>query len=107
MKKLDLREWNNGAVVQVFEQTIAYLKMDIAVFFSWGPNNMKAVGRILTFNVQGYLHRGLVNIRLNGSDLFDVVTTDEELNIVEEKKDLYFDQLLMAIDEMVETKSAA
>lgn len=75
------------------------------VFWSWGAHRFVALSgnRGLMFLVQGYKHKGWVEITYNeGNDLFDV----RLLNIRKVEKEkingVYFDQLVEAIDAHVE-----
>lgn len=101
---INLIEINEKAVLMDFESTLAVLKKNPNVFFSWGPHDFKKVGKILAFKVQGELHTGWVYVRLNGYDLFDVFLSDDEGSQGKSSEFLYIDQLTSAIDFLVETK---
>lgn len=100
MEKVSCRPFNPN-------ETLALLKSDIMVFWSWGSHAFKVFlikneKRVLRFAVQGHHHKGHVYITLNGADLYDVYFTTRKGKIVDSKCGLYFDMLVEAIDRRVE-----
>lgn len=83
----------------------AVLKTAPEILMSWGlePETVKVVDFGICFNVNGFKHTGLVEIKLNeGADLYEVSLFNEDGTIKEKQTDIYCDQLVRTIDEMVE-----
>lgn len=60
----------------------------------------------LVFKVDGFKHRGEVFVKYNeGKDLFDIELRNKSLNVVRDIEDVYFDQLVAVIDDVVERTS--
>ena len=81
------------------------LKASPEILMSWGlePETVKVVDFGLRFMVNGFKHTGLVEIKLNeGADLYEVSLFNEDGTIKETQTDIYCDQLVRTIDEMVE-----
>ena len=73
------------------------------ILMSWGFQNPRIINLGLSFLVNGFKHKGLVNISYNeGQDLFDVYLMDENDKIVDTINMVYFDQLVEVIDERFE-----
>ena len=82
------------------EYILEILKSQLMVLFSWGPHNFKRLpeDQGLSFHVEGFKYQGRVQVIYNeGADLFDVRLDNGE--IVE---DVYLDQLVGVIDNLVE-----
>lgn len=57
----------------------------------------------IKFHVNGFIHKGHVEIAYNdGKDLFEVTLTDSKDIVVNRFKEVYFDQIIATIDEAVE-----
>ena len=65
---------------------------------------MKNNNLCLRFRVSGLIHKGLVFIRLNGNDYFDVATTNFDGVVKEENTDVPVDCLLQVLDHMIEKR---
>ena len=79
------------------------LKNQLGIVFSWGFNSPKAINNGLRFFVQGFLHKGAVEVIYNeGRDLFEVRTFNADGSIKDVSEDVYFDCLVNVIDGMVE-----
>ena len=79
------------------------LKQQRLVVMSWGFHNPTVISDGLQFNVQGFIHTGLVQIVYQqGLDLFMVRLLSKDFRVVKEIDRLYFDQLVEVIDENVE-----
>ena len=84
------------------------LSTQLMVVFSWGAHNFKALGESeegeggLEFQVNGFKHKGRVRIMLNWLDTFDVYLLDNNGNITEKMGDVYVDNLISVVDDMVE-----
>ncbi len=73
------------------------------VVFSWGFQSPIALSNGLRFRVEGFIHKGWVEVTYNeGSDLFSVRTLDSKGNVKEERTDVYIDGLVDIIDGLVE-----
>ena len=83
------------------EYIMTILRSQLMVVFSWGFNSPKRLpdDKGLRFNVEGFKYRGVVDVIYNmGSDLFDVVLTDNGTKV----EDVYLDNLVSVIDGLVE-----
>ncbi|MBO7286895.1 MAG: hypothetical protein J6U85_01560 [Bacteroidales bacterium] len=79
------------------------LRTQPMIVFSWGFHNPVAINNGLKFKVQGYLHKGWVEVVYNeGKDLFEVRTINSKGIVKKQVDEVYFDCLVEAIDNMVE-----
>jgi len=81
------------------------LKASPTILMSWGlePETVQLVDFGIRFKVNGFKHTGLVEIKLNeGADLYEVELFDESGTSKEKQTDIYCDQLVLTIDQMVE-----
>lgn len=79
------------------------LRTQSMIVMSWGFNSPVAINNGLKFKVQGYLHKGWVEVIYNeGRDLFEVRTINRNGTIKKQIEDVYFDSLVDVIDGMVE-----
>ncbi len=71
---------------------------------SWGSRGWTRYpdDKALRFRVSGHLHKGLVFLTVNGSDLFDIHLTNLKGEIKETVKDVYIEDLIDTIDGKVE-----
>ena len=75
----------------------------LPIIWSWGFNRPQAIENGLRFRVQGYLHKGLVEVIYDeGYDLFRVRTLNANGSVKEERDGIYVDGLVDCIDRMVE-----
>lgn len=82
---------------------LSILRTDLNIVWSWGFNSPKPMQRGLAFKVQGFLHKGWVLVEYNaGSDLFNVKLLSNQLEEVKFIENIYVDQLIDVIDDMVE-----
>lgn len=82
---------------------LSILKSNQNIFWSWGGHKFIAIENGLRFNVDGFMHKGLVEIIYNeGSDLFDIKLLTNQLKEVKSIEGVYFDELIDAIDGAVE-----
>lgn len=78
------------------------LKRQIWIVFSWGFNSPVAQQNGLQFSVNGFIHKGIVQVIYNERlDLFEVKTVKNG-NVIKSKADVYIDELVDVIDLMVE-----
>ena len=84
------------------------LLSQLMVVFSWGAHNFKSIGESedgeggLEFQVNGFKHQGGVRIVLNWLDTFDVYLFDANGNVTEKVGDVYVDNLIPIVDNLVE-----
>lgn len=73
------------------------------VVFSWGFHRAYPINNGLRFSVNGYLHKGEVEVVYNeGADLFVVNTFNNDGTIKQQETDVYLDCLVRVIDGLVE-----
>lgn len=73
------------------------------ILMSWGFHSPRIIHNGLSFQVNGFKHKGKVSIKYNeGQDLFDIFLLDNNDKIVDTINIVYFDQLVEIIDERVE-----
>lgn len=73
------------------------------VMLSWGFNSAYAIENGLAFYVNGYIHKGLVEVVYDeGGDTFIVRTINGDGSIKKQENDVYLDCLVKVIDGMVE-----
>jgi len=73
------------------------------VVMSWGMHNAKTIKNGIRFQVNGFKHKGQVEIVYNiGKDLFDVKLISLENEMVKDIPSIYFDDLLNVLDDAVE-----
>ena len=75
------------------------------VVMSWGinPASIEVVDLGVKFHVQGFKHKGFVQVVLNeGEDLFEVTLISEEGETVNTIEHIFVDNLIPIIDDAVE-----
>ena len=75
------------------------------VVMSWGinPASIEVVDLGVKFHVQGFKHKGFVQVVLNeGEDLFEVTLISEEREILKTIEHIFVDNLISIIDDAVE-----
>ena len=75
------------------------------VVMSWGinPASIEVVDLGVKFHVQGFKHKGFVQVVLNeGEDLFEVTLISEEGETLNKIEHIFVDNLISIIDEAVE-----
>ena len=78
-------------------------KYYLPIVWSWGFNRPQAIDTGLRFRVQGYIHKGLVEVIYDeGDDLFRVHLLNADGTIKQVKDGIYVDGLVDTIDRMVE-----
>jgi len=82
---------------------LSILKSNLNIFWSWGGHKFVAIENGLRFNVNGFIHKGVVEIIFNEStDLFDLRLLSNQLKEVKSIEGIYIDQLIDVIDDTVE-----
>ena len=73
------------------------------ILMSWGFESPVVIRLGLRFEVNGFLHSGVVEVRYDeGADLFDISLIGEDNLVKETIEGIYFDQLVEVVDEHVE-----
>lgn len=89
--------------MEMAKYIMSILRSQTMIVLSWGFHNPVAINNGLKFKVQGYLHKGWVEVVYNeGRDLFSVRTINKDGSIKQEVEDVYFDCLVNVIDGMIE-----
>ena len=79
------------------------LRTRMSIVWSWGARSWTNVqNKALAFRVDGFKHKGNVVIWVNGSDYYDVELVNIRGRSIEMKTDIFFDDLINAIDGMIE-----
>ena len=75
----------------------------LPIVFSWGFHNPRVITNGLSFQVQGYLHTGRVEVILDeGTDTFIVRLFNRNGSVKREEEGVYVDGLVQVIDGLVE-----
>lgn len=89
--------------MEMAKYILQILRTQIMVMFSWGFHSAYAIENGLGFYVNGYLHKGKVEVEYDeGWDLFNVRTINRDGSVKEEQEGIYIDGLVSTIDAMVE-----
>jgi len=75
------------------------------IVWSWGAHAWAGGEDFLEFQVQGYKLKGVVRIRLNGLDLYDITFKNSHGEVIKEIKDVYNEDMVDIIDNEVETNN--
>lgn len=82
---------------------LAILRSQLMIVFSWGFHNPVALNNGLQFQVNGYKHKGKVQVKYDeGSDLFSVILLDRTGKETRKEEGIYLDCLVNVIDRLVE-----
>ena len=93
----------NNNTMEMAKYIMQIFRTQTMIVMSWGFNSPKAINNGLRFFVQGFLHKGAVEVIYNeGRDLFEVRTINKDGSIKEVSEDVYFDCLVNVIDGLVE-----
>lgn len=86
------------------QELILYLfQHSLPIVMSWGTHNLVAIENGLRFSVQGYLHKGKVEVVYNeGEDLFEIRLLRPDGSIKRVEEGVYLDCLIEVIDGLVE-----
>ena len=89
--------------MEMAKYILEIFKHYLPIVFSWGFNHPQVIENGLRFRVQGYIHKGLVEVIYDeGYDLFRVRTLNRNGSVKEVKDGIYLDGLVDCIDRMVE-----
>lgn len=79
------------------------LKSQPTILMSWGFHYPVGIRLGLRFKVNGFKHKGYVEVKYNeGADLFDIYLINDDNTLKDLKEGVYFDELVDTIDEYVE-----
>lgn len=82
---------------------LSILKCRKIYLMSWGFESPVVITLGLRFKVNGFKHKGYVEVKYNeGADLFDIYLIGNENQVKETLEGIYFDELVDTIDEHVE-----
>ncbi len=82
---------------------LGILRTELMIMFSWGFHSAYAIENGLGFFVNGYLHKGKVEVVYDEEwDLFIVRTINRDGTVKEKQEGIYADNLVTVIDSMVE-----
>lgn len=91
--------------LQIAKEIWRVLRTAPNILMSWGldPDTVGVIESGLKFHVQGFMHTGTVEVKLNqGEDLYEIYLYEESGEIKESHTDIYVDQLVDTIDRAVE-----
>ena len=82
---------------------LSILRSQLMIVFSWGFHRPVRLENGLRFQVQGFIHKGTVEVvYVEGADLFEVRTLNADGSTKQKEEDVYLDCLVNVIDGMVE-----
>ncbi len=82
---------------------LSILRSRATIVMSWGFNSAVALQNGIAFRVQGFLFKGVVRVLYDeGTDAFVVRCEKRNGSLWKERQDVYFDELVDVIDELVE-----
>ena len=97
--KIELRQED----IDMSGYLLSILKCRKIYLMSWGFESPVVITLGLRFKVNGFKHKGYVEVKYNeGADLFDIYLIGNENQVKETLEGIYFDELVDTIDEHVE-----
>lgn len=79
------------------------LKSQPTILMSWGFHYPVGIRLGLRFKVNGFKHKGYVEVKYNeGLDLFDIYLINDDNSLKDSLVRIYFDELVDTIDDYVE-----
>lgn len=89
--------------MSIQELLLFLFRQSLTIVFSWGTHDIVAIENGLRFTVQGYLHKGKVEVVYNeGEDLFAVRLLKPDGSVKRVEEGIYIDCLVEVIDGLVE-----
>ena len=89
--------------MRMADYILSILRSQAAIVLSWGFHNAVAFRNGLGFCVQGFLFTGIVKVLYDeASDTFTVRCENRDGSLWKERQDVYFDEIVNVIDELVE-----
>lgn len=99
MEKIEQHDIETGQYI------LSVLGRKLNIVCSWGfdPKTLRPIKAGIEFHVQGFKHKGKVQVRLNeGENLFEVTLVSDAGETVEAKESIFLDELISTIDDAVE-----
>ena len=89
--------------MEMAKYILEIFKYYLPIVWSWGFNRPQAIEDGLRFRVQGFIHKGPVEVIYDhGYDLFRVRLLNADNSVKEEREGINVDGLVDTIDRMVE-----
>jgi len=89
--------------MEMAKYILEIFKYCLPIVWSWGFNHPQAIENGLRFRVQGFIHKGIVEVLYDeGYDLFRVRLLNDDGSIKQEQEGIYLDGLVDSIDRLVE-----
>jgi hypothetical protein len=91
--------------MEIGQYILTILYSNLGIVYSWGldQESIRPIKYGIEFHVQGFKHKGLVQVQLNeGEDLFEVTLVSDEGTVVATHKSIFLDELISTIDNAVE-----
>lgn len=91
--------------LKIAEYIFEIFKSNLPVVWSWGinPGSIQVIDLGVKFHVQGFKHKGIVQVVYNeGEDLFEVSLIDENDKTVKTIEHIFLGDLISVIDENIE-----
>ncbi len=99
MEKIEQHDIETGQYIL----TILSSQMNVVASWGFDPKTLRPIKYGIEFHVQGFKHKGKVQVRLNeGEDLFEVSLVSDTGETVETKESIFLDELISTIDDAVE-----
>ena len=99
MEKIEQHDIETGQYIL----TVLGKKLNIVCSWGFDPETLRPIKAGIEFNVQGFKHKGKVQVRLNeGEDLFEVSLISDSGEIVNTIQSVHLDTLISTIDDAVE-----
>ena len=99
MEKIEQHDIETGQYIL----TILSSQMNVVASWGFDPKTLRPIKYGIEFHVQGFKHKGKVQVRLNeGEDLFEVALVSDAGETVETKESIFLDNLISTIDDAVE-----
>lgn len=89
--------------MEIVEYIFGIFNQHLVIVFSWGFSYPRAIEQGLRFAVQGFIHKGDVDVIYDGgSDLFCVRLLNADGSVIKEQDGINLDGLVDCIDKLVE-----
>ena len=99
MAKIEKHDIETGKYIL----TILSSRLDIVSSWGLDPETLKPIKNGIKFHVQGFRHKGTVELTLNeGEDLFEISLISDSGEMVKKIESVFLDELISTIDDNVE-----
>ena len=91
--------------IEIGKYILTILSSRLDIVSSWGldPETLKPIKNGIKFHVQGFRHKGTVELTLNeGEDLFEVSLISDSGETVKVIESIFLDDLISVVDDNVE-----